>query len=117
MHVFIQDTNGVTSTQAEMWRVWQSSPINFYAVLKNAGANNIDYQFQESSDGTTWSSITGANGTLTTSAGSQLASFKISSSLATVRLVASSTTTSTLDFAVTRYATRADGGALPLVSM
>ncbi len=64
MHTFIQDTNDVISSTNEMWRVLQSSPINLFVTLKNAGDNNIDYQFQESSDGTTWSNIASTSGTL-----------------------------------------------------
>ena len=75
MHTFIQDTNEVTSSTLEMWRVLQSSPINFYVTLKNVGDNNIDYQFQESSDGVTWANIAATSGTLTPAGGSQIVSY------------------------------------------
>jgi hypothetical protein len=117
MHTFIQDTNAVTSSTAEMWRVLQSSPISLFVTLKNAGANNIDYQFQESSDGVTFANIAATSGTLTPAGGSQIISYKISSSLAMVRLTASSSSGSTIDFAVSRYYTRAAYGPLPLLSL
>jgi len=97
MHTFIQDTNEVTSSTLEMWRVLQSSPINFFVTLKNAGDNNIDYQFP--------------------AGGSQIISYKINSSLAMVRLTASASSGSTIDFAVSRYFNRAQYGPLPLLSL
>lgn len=117
MHTFIQDTNAVTSVQSEMWRALQSSPLNLHVFLKNAGANNIDYQFQESSDGQTWSAIANTSGTLTPAGGSQLANYQIQSSLAMVRLVATSSSGSTIDFSVSRYFNRASGGSLPLLNL
>jgi len=117
MHTFIQDTNTVTSSTLEMWRVLQSSPINFFVTLKNVGDNNIDYQFQESSDGVTWANIASTSGTLTPSGGSQIISYKINSSLAMVRLTASASSGSTIDFAVSRYFNRAQYGPLPLLSL
>jgi hypothetical protein len=116
MHIFIQDTNPATSTQSEAWRTIQQSPINFFAILKNAGSNNIDYQFQESSDGQTWSNIASASGTLTPSGGSQVASYNITSSLAMVRLLVTSSAGSTIDFSVARYAVRTTGGPLPILA-
>ena len=116
MQTFVQDTNAVTSSTAEMWRVLQSSPISIFVILKNAGDNNLDYQFQESSDGVTWSDITSSSGTLTPTGSGALVSIKITSSLAMVRLTASSSSGSTIDFSCTRYFTRAAGGPLPLLS-
>lgn len=116
MHTFIQDTNAVISTSSEMWRVLQSSPIALFVMLKNSGENNIDYQFQESTDGVTWADITSTSGTLTPSGGSQTISYKVASSLAMVRLTALSSSGSTLDFSVSRYFTRASGGPLPILS-
>lgn len=114
MNIFVQDTNTVPSSTTEIFRILQQGPIGAAVVLKNIGSNNITYTFQESSDTVTWSDITGATGTLLPSGSGQTALHKITSALAVLRLVASGD--SEIDFSVTRYATRASGGALPLLA-
>lgn len=115
MHVFVQDSNTVPVSSTEIFRLVQSSPINASVVLKNTGLNYVLYQFQESADHVTWSDIAGAGGTLNPSGSAQVAMLKVTSSLAGIRLTASGN--STMEFSVTRYFSRVDGGALPLLSI
>lgn len=115
MHVFVQDSNTVPVSSTEIFRLVQSSPINASVVLKNTGLNYVLYQFQESADHVTWSDIASAGGTLNPSGSAQVAMLKVTSSLAGIRLMASGN--STMEFSVTRYFSRVDGGALPLLSI
>jgi len=93
----------------------QQGPINVSIILKNTGDNNIDYNFQESSNGTTWYDISGSDGTLTPSGLQQVTQTTLSSSLAMIRLFASGD--STLEFSMSRYASRAEYAALPILSL
>jgi hypothetical protein len=126
MNTVVADTNAVPETGSYggkelIFTITLQGPVNAPAILRNAGANQINYVFQEF-NGTSWADIslvgTDLNNVLAT--GSPPTNVKvivIASSYSQVRLLASASGGSTLEFVVMRYYNRPPGGSLPLLTV
>lgn len=123
MNVTVSDTqtvpeSGSISGKSLLFEMIQQSPTKALAILRNAGSNQIDYIFQDF-DGSTWNNLDVAGTDLNNSlpAGSLgIKSIIVESTNAKVRLIASASGGSTLDFFITRYHSRADAGGIPILS-
>ena len=128
MNTVVTDTNAVPATGAYsgkeiMFQMVAQGPIAAAIIMRNAGANQINYTYQSSSDGgTTWTDMdvigTDLNGTLATGTPpTNVKLIEVSSNQSQVRLIANATGGSTLEFIVTRFFNRAANGPLPLISL
>jgi hypothetical protein len=123
MITVIQDTEivpetGSVSGKTVLFEILQQGPVSAAIFIRNAGANQINYIFQEF-NGTTWVDLgvlgTDFNNSLAVgSLGTKL--FKLTSVYARVRVIASATGGSTLDFTLTRYVVRTSFGGVPILS-
>lgn len=96
----------------------QQGAVSALVTLRNAGtANTMNYRFQEF-NGTTWVDI-GASGSDTnnTLTAGQVRVLKLTSTTPQVRLLGNASGGTTLDFSVMRFFARADGGAIPILSL
>jgi hypothetical protein len=106
-----------------MFQMVAQGPIKAAIIMRNAGTNQINYIYQDSSDGgTTWTDMAAAgtdlNNTLATGTPpTNVKMVTVSSSQSQARLIANATGGSTLEFIVTRYFNRATNGPLPLISL
>lgn len=123
MITVVQDTETVPETGAisgktQLFAMLQQGPITATIFIRNAGANQINYTFQEF-NGTAWVDM-GASGTefnTTLASGSSgIRLIKLTSNFAQVRLIANATGGSTLDFTITRYVNRGSFGDVPILS-
>lgn len=117
MNVTVNETNVVGEVEATVFSMIQAGPVSAAIIIKNTGSNIMNYRFQEY-NGTTWADM-GAAGTPlnNTLAINQVVSQIVTSTFSQVRLVGNASGGTFLDFDVTRYFARADGGALPLLNL
>jgi hypothetical protein len=117
MNVIITESNVVGEVEATIFSMLQGGPISAAIVIKNVGSNIMNYRFQ-AYNGTTWADLaqpgTPLNNTL---AINQVVSQIVVSTFSQVRLVGNASGGTILDFDVTRFFARADGGALPLLNL
>jgi hypothetical protein len=117
VNIFVQDSQQVGETEAVLFEMIQQGPVGTLIQLRNAAVNTMNYRFQEF-DGTNWTDMgslgTDVNNTLSTS---QVKQFKLTSGYPQVRCVGNASGGAILEFSVTRYATRASGGSLPVLSL
>ena len=94
----------------------QQGPVASLIQLRNAGSNTINYRFQEF-DGSDWADI-GESGddTYDTLIEDEVKHIKLESGYPKVRLVGNASGGSTIEFSVTRYYARTDGGSIPMLS-
>ena len=118
----ITDQNSDGETDATAFTLVQASPVSASVILVNAGSNTLNYHFQAyTSVGgapNTWVDLE-SPGNLTNNsmtAGAVSEPITISSAWSQVRLNVSASGGSILQFSISRYFNRADGGSLPLVS-
>lgn len=118
MHIVTQDLQTVGETSATLFSLLQQGAVSALVTLRNAGTTNtMNYRFQEF-NGTTWADI-GASGsdTYNTLTAGQVRSFKLTSTYPQVKLIGNASGGTTLDFSVMRYFARADGGAIPILTL
>lgn len=86
-------------------------------IIKNAGANTMNYRFQEF-DGSAWVDL-GASGSdlYNTLSADEVKALQVTSSFPQVRMVGNASGGAFLEFSVLRYFNRADGGALPILNV
>ena len=117
MYITVAETQVVGEVESTLFSLIQAGPCLANVIIKNTGSNIINYRFQ-SFDGTNWNDMdqpgTPRNGTL---ALNQVVAQVISSVNSQIRLVGSASGGSDLDFDITRFALRADGGALPILNL
>jgi len=116
MQTFVQDLQTVGEVLSVMFSTVQQGAVSAGVILQNRGTNTINYVF-ESFDGTNWNALdslgTDYNNTLVAG---QVRIFELAAAQSQVRLRANASGGSTLDFSLTRYFNRGDGGAVPLVT-
>jgi hypothetical protein len=123
MITLVQDTetvpeSGGVSGKTVLFEILQQGPVSATIFIRNAGANQINYIFQEH-NGTTWvdMGLAGTDFNNSLAVGSLgLKLFKLTSAFAKVRIIANATGGSTLDFTVTRYVVRGSFGGIPILS-
>jgi hypothetical protein len=117
MITIITESNVVGEIDATVFSLIQSGPVLAAIVIKNVGSNIMNYRFQ-SFDGVNWNDMD-QPGTLlnNTLAINQVVSQVVTAAVSQVRLVGNASGGTILDFDVTRYFARADGGALPLLNL
>jgi len=123
MITVVQDTETVPETgsvsgKTVLFEMLQQGPITATIFIRNAGANQIDYIFQEF-NGTAYVDLgvsgTNFNNSLAVgSAGFKM--FVLTSSYSKVRIIANASGASTLDFTITRYVNRGSFGGVPILS-
>jgi len=118
MHTFIQDLNVVGESSGVLFSLLQQGATSALVTLRNAGGTNtMNYRFQEF-NGTTWSDI-GVSGsdTYNTLTAGQVRVLKLASNYPQVRLLGNASGGTTLDFSISRFVTREDGAAVPILSI
>ena len=120
MNVFVTDVQDVPSTEDVLFSILQQGSVQCLLTLRNIGASIIQYRFQQTADGTTWTDLglsgTDYNNTLTASPSQSILIRLGPTTYPTVRLMGSASGGSTLEFTVTRLFNRSSGGALPLMA-
>jgi len=123
MVTVVQDTETVPETGAisgktQLFEMLQQGPITATVLLRNAGANQINYIFQEF-NGTSYVNM-GASGTdfnnTLPSGSTGIRLIKLESTYPKVRVIANATGGSTLEFVITRYVNRGSFGNVPILS-
>lgn len=109
---------GPISGKTQLFSMLMQGPITSTILIRNSGANQINYTFQEF-NGTTYVDMgtpgTDLNNTLVSgSLGIKL--LMLNSIFSKVRIIANASGGSTLDFTVTRYVNRGSFGDIPILS-
>lgn len=104
------DTQLVGEAVATLFTTLNSGPAQLAVIIYNSGLNTINYQWQEN-NGAAWVNI-GQPGSIynTTLQSQQVALMTVTSSYPEVRLIGNASGGSYLDFAVTRFVERPNGG-------
>lgn len=120
MIIHVSDQQVIGETEEVAWTAIQQSPMAMEVFLTNSGVNTINYRFQQLLGDGTWSDLAALspandlNSTLTTG---QTKAILVSGNYSQCRLVANASGGAQLDFAITRFVTRASHGALPILSL
>lgn len=113
----MQDSQVVAETEGPLFVALQQGPVEALVQLRNAGANTINYRFQEF-NGTNWTDMgvlgTSYNNTLVAA---QVRQFAVASNYPQVRLVGNASGGSVVEFSLTRYHTRVSGGYVPVLTL
>lgn len=124
VNTVVNDTQSVPETgsisgMAVLFSMIQQGAVSALAIIRNAGANQITYVFQQF-NGTDWvdmaSSPNDLNNVLA-SGSTGIKSIAISSAYPQVRCIGVASGGSTLEFTVVRYFNRTDGGSIPLLTL
>jgi len=117
MIIHVTDSQVVGETQSTLFSTIQQGPVSMTAVIKNSGVNTMNYRFQEY-NGTAWVDL-GTTGTdlYNTLSPNEVKMFRVTSNYPQVQMVGNASGGAFLEFAVTRYANRASGGTIPLLSL
>lgn len=115
--IFVTDGQTIGETLSTVFSAIQQGPINMAVVLKNSGVNTLNYDFQQYVNGA-WQDI-GASGSVfnTTLQPGQVAQIQVVSAYPQVQLIANASGGAFIDFAITRYANRPAGGAIPILTL
>ena len=117
MFITISEANVVGEVDATLFSMIQQGPISSTMIIKNVGSNVMNYHFQEF-NGTSWNDMDQPGTPLNNSLDlDQVVSQVVSSIYSQVRLLGSASGGTTLEFDVTRYASRASGGPIPLLNL
>lgn len=117
MNIFVDDNQVVGELESVLLELLQQGPVNSLFILQNQGQNTINYRFQEF-NGTTWVDI-GSPGAITntTLVAAEVKSLKLTSSYPQVRLVGNASGGAILQFSITRFFNRANGGTIPILQL
>lgn len=117
MEIFVSDSQICGEVESTMFTLLQQGPITAPAIIRNAGANTINYRFQESVNGT-WTDmdVQGTDMYNTLSAG-QVKVVTVASNYAQVRLLGYASGGAIIEFSITRWFNRASGGNVPILSL
>ena len=117
MLIHYSDASVVGETDSTLFSTTQSGPTQITVIIKNVGSNVMNYHFQAYS-GTSWNDMDQPGTPLNNSLDlDQVVSQVVSSIYSQVRLLGSASGGTTLEFDVTRYASRASGGPIPLLNL
>jgi hypothetical protein len=117
MDIAAHDSQVVGETEATLFSLLQAGPVEAQLVLKNSGANTMNYRFQQF-NGTAWvdmaNSGTDLNNTLQAN---QVKLVTVDSSYPQVQLVGNASGGAFLEFSIQRYFNRASGGPVPILNL
>lgn len=117
MNIFCQDSQVVAEVEGVLVSTMQQGPVESLWQLRNAGANTINYRFQEF-NGSAWVDLseqdTDMNHTLVAD---QVRHIKVVAAYPQVRLVGNAAGASVLEFSITRYHARTSGGLVPVLNL
>lgn len=117
MQTFVTDEQVVPSSLGTLFLMPQMGAVNASVILSNDGVNTLNYDFQQSPDGTTWTDMALLGNPLNNSlAAGQQVQVLVVSAYSQVRCVGYASGGSTLGFSITRYFNRSSGGACPLIA-
>lgn len=113
--------SGSISGKSLMFEMLQAPTTQVQISIINRGANAIVYIFQQYNTGSAaWEDLgvsgTVYNTTLVAESPSNVSLFAIDADYPKVRMIASASGASTLEFSIMRYFNRGDAGSIPLVS-
>lgn len=117
MITLVSDSQVVGETVATLWSTLQQGPVSMNVIVKNSGVNTMNYRLQEHT-GAAWVDL-GASGSdfYNTLQPGEVRQFKVSSAYPQVQMVGNASGGAFLEFSIQRYANRASGGAIPLLSL
>lgn len=117
MQINVTDSQAIGETQATIFTCVQQSLIPTAVFLTNSGSNTINYDFQQH-NGTSWVDI-GAVGSSFNGAliAGQSVAVLVQSSYTQIQLIGNASGGSVLSFSVSRLASRAPGGPLPILTV
>jgi hypothetical protein len=110
------DTQYVSETLSVLWNSLQQGPVSMLCIIKNSGANTMNYSIQECNGGTWQDMGTSGSDLQTTLQANEVKSLAVNSNYSQVRMVGNASGGALLEFTVVRYFNRASGGAIPLMS-
>jgi hypothetical protein len=117
MVVQVNDSQVVGETLATLFSIIQPAPVDAAIILKNSGVNTINYTFQEW-NGTAWVNLGSAGSDLNTTLQSgETVLVEVESSNPKVQLIGNASGGALLEFSVTRYFDRANGGSIPILNL
>lgn len=117
MQTFVTDEQVVGNVLGTLFSLPQQGSVNASVILSNDGVNTLNYDFQQSSDGVTWTDMQSIGSSLNNSlAAGQVVQVLVVSAYTQVRCVGNASGGSTLGFSITRYFNRSSGGACPLIA-
>lgn len=117
MNITQADSQVVAETQGVLFTLIQPAPISAQVIMKNSGANTMNYDFQEW-NGTTWADL-GAVGTPfnNTLSPGQVVMLTLTSTNSKIQLLGNASGGAFLEFSVASYFNRLSGGALPILNL
>jgi hypothetical protein len=120
LQTFCSDRQTVSELEGTLFELQQDGAVQGFVMLKNIGVNDIDYRFQAMVSGS-WSDL-GQSGTdvyNTLVAGDSIAVLLTTTLTGSsrVRVRGAADAGSTLQFSVSRYFIRGDGGNIPILSL
>lgn len=120
MQTFCSDRNVVSELEGTLFELQQDGAVQGFVMLKNLGVNSISYRFQAMVNGT-WADL-GNSGTdvyNVIAAGDSIAVVLTTdlTGSSRVRLRGAADAGSMLQFSVSRYFIRGDGGNIPILSL
>lgn len=121
MVIHTTDSQLVSETLATLFSMIQQGPVSCSVLLKNSGVNTMNYRFQEYivvNNQLAWTDM-GASGSdfYNTLQPNEVKQVEVISTSPQVQLVGNASGGAFLEFAVTRYANRASGAALPILNL
>lgn len=117
MVINVTDSQVVGETESTLFSTIQQGPIDMLVIIKNSGVNTMNYRFQEY-NGTAWTDMgTSGSDLYNTLSPNEVKMFEVESAYPQVRVVGNASGGAFLEFTVTRYANRASGGSIPILSL
>lgn len=120
MIIHVSDQQVIGETEEVAWTAIQQSPMDMSIFLTNSGVNTINYRFQQLLGDGTWSDLAAlspANNLNSTLTSGQTKAVLVTGNYSQCRLVANASGGAQLDFAITRFVTRASHGPVPILSL
>lgn len=117
MYIQVTDSQVVSEVVSTLWSTVQQGPVSAQVIIKNSGVNTMNYRFQEF-NGTAWVDLgTSGSDFYNTLSVNEVKQIKLVSSYPQVQMLGNASGGAFLEFAVTRYANRASGGPIPILTL
>lgn len=117
MIINVNDSQVVGETSSTLWSTINQGPTEYLLIIKNSGVNTMNYRVQEYT-GTAWSDLgsSGSDYYNTLSAG-EVRQFVVESNYPQTQMIGNASGGAFLEFSMTRFANRASGGSIPVLSL
>jgi hypothetical protein len=117
LYIQVTDSQVVSEVVSTLWSTVQQGPVSAQVIIKNSGVNTMNYRFQEF-NGTAWVDLgTSGSDFYNTLSVNEVKQIKLVSSYPQVQMLGNASGGAFLEFAVTRYANRASGGPIPILTL